>query len=420
MSFGDDDYEENQDTIQIPQARARQNGRENLKCAEQDNESRTRVFSVLQGLGKSDPNYSDDVNVGRELLNSRGPAVGHNVEQDFSNSINQHNERDRRISFGSDSMLPDTPSRSRSAPVQNDILAPVARKSVAIHSSPQFMNSPVLRSEEIAREDSPDILQSRPRSALSGHRGMTLPQRSQQRQPLPHSQLRESQTAAPGRFQTAGGHNRSIQMRDQKVSAPESDVPESSEDERPTHLDEKVTYPPVNSYIDKKLSDGRKRSHDEIDTLDYSPPDLKKKTLAQLQDEPFIQDPKRDPGPQVDHMGNNVSLSQVFEKWSKLSDDVIREIFQSQSDDEWSETGKWFVNSFQADLKELMEVRLERRKIALDFEHKIRRRQREVEHYRAGLHNELRELQEGGSGLLKDRKMTTGSRSNTPMKTRPR
>lgn len=410
------DYEDDQSVVQRPQSHVSRPEQEQIRYQNRTTEGIPNVLARIRGLGQTDPNFKNTVNMGRELVHDRGLVTNSSTDLRIPEQFDEQYGGDRRGSLESDHM-PETPSRSRSAPIQNEIVAPIPRKGVAINSSPQFMNqSPVMRSEEIAREETPEIPLSRSSSVQPSSRGYTLTQRPQQNQSMPHSRLRQSQTLQPARFQNMAAHVSSTHMRDQKVSAPESDVPESSEDERPVHVTDQPPRPVVASYVDKKFLQGKKRTYDEIQSLDYDQSDLSKKSLAELQNEPFIKDPRESTEPQRDGLGNDLSLSQILEKWSKMTDEALKVTFGSQTDEEWAQTGRWFVDSFQADLKELIQIRLARRKVALQFEHKIRERQREIEHHRAGLDHELRELQEGGSGLLKDRKLTSGSRSNTPMR----
>lgn len=316
---------------------------------------------------------------------------------------------------------PDTPSRSRSAPpppVNN--LAP--QKSVNFASSDQVMNlSPGFVSSDMEREDSSEQQISRPSSAQAQMRSTSMHAKAQRPLHQPQNQIGQSRDVVSNRGDRFLHVREQLQSRREenpKVSAPESDNQDFSEDERaqPAQQNNGQEVLPENPQLSAQPA--KKRSHEEMSNgLDYSEADLKQKRLSDLQAEPFPQDPRTAPqAPIRDNVGNEMALSQILDNLSKMSGDAQRETFKSLTDEQWANTGQWFVEKFQTELKKLMEVRLERRKIALNYEDQIRRRQRVVEQHDAQLDKELRELQTGGKQLVDGRKVPTGSRSGTPMK----
>lgn len=319
----------------------------------------------------------------------------------------------------SDRQDPDSPSRTQSAPPENDM---IPRKNVRIEELPQIMNpsSPNLVSSEMAREDSLEQPISRPNSAQPQLQSLLVDVRPPALIRQPQNQMRQS-GAIPSHaphFDSIQEHVRNGRLGNPKVSAPESDIQDFSEDERaqlpqqPGHQEQ----PPLAA----QQSNGRarKRSYDDMsDELDYSQNDLKQKRLSDLQSEPFPQDPRVAPRtPPRDNAGNEMSLDQILSNLSKMSDEAQREAFRTLTDEQWASTGQWFVDKFQTDLKRLMDVRFQRRQVSMAYEDKIRRRQRVVEQYKAQVDKELDELQTGGRELVNGRKMPSGSRSATPMK----
>lgn len=319
--------------------------------------------------------------------------------------------------------LPETPSRAPSAPpIGGKIHAPAPHRKVGFVNTPQFHSdvyaSPRFRSEELAREDSPSLPIQRPSSAHSMPQSMALHPRSQ---PLHQDSRRseadeDSSAIQPARFAYLKQHRDVImQQQEPKVAASESDVQDPSEDEQVQMQPEEPR--PVPKQHEPVQVIGLKRSFDNVSVLDYSSEELKKKTLADLQKEPFVKDPRDAPRePARDKHGNEMSLPDTLSRLRNLTSEQKRETFRTLTDEEWAQTGHWFVGQFQTGLQELMEVRLKRRQIALTFEDKVRRRQRVVEYQQAGVQKQLKELQEGGTGLLRDRPSASGSRAGTPMR----
>lgn len=318
-----------------------------------------------------------------------------------------------------DRQEPDTPTRTQSAPPVSDA---EPNKSVRIATSHQIMNpsSPSIVSSEMAREDSLQQPIARSNGVQPQARNTLVHARPQRLPPLLQGQMRQNVVLPThaARFQPISHHVQGGRQDNPKVSAPESDNQDFSGDERarsPQHFGNQEEH---SITVQQGNLATRKRSHDDMNyELDYSLTDLKRKTLSDLQAEPFPQDPRAIlQAPPTENMGNEMSLNQILENLSKVSGDTQREIFRTLTDEQWASTGQWFVDRFQTQLEELMKVRLERRKIAMKYEDMIRRRQRVVEQYQTQVGNELDELQTGGRLLVDGRKVPNGSRSGTPMK----
>lgn len=382
--------------------------------------------SIARAIGGT--NWQDEVMKEREyqkqkLHNASGSIQENSRIETFK--VFQENAAKGRLS-GFDAQ-PETPSRIRSVPPHIDLPAPVPqnpKKSVGFASSPDILggnqDSPAFHSAEMAREDNVGIFPARPNSVQTITQNIALHQKphSLHDQSSSHScQVYAGTNAHASRFPKMTGHRTRAFEQDQKVSAPDSDVQDSSEDETAVRKGEtSESDNPFGKTVSSSVP-GTKRSFDESNGLDYDEQMLRSMSLSQLQGQTFSRDPRDEIGaPARDSHGNEMSLHQILENLSRMTPEVQRRTFHDQTDEEWSQTGQWFVDKFQEDLRQLMGVRLERRKLALKFEDKIRRQQREIEHSQTGVQIELNELQKGGDGLLKDRRVAGGSRSATPMK----
>lgn len=181
------------------------------------------------------------------------------------------------------------------------------------------------------------------------------------------------------------------------------------------HGQKHVDGQPYADDVSPVLSDNsgsRKRTRDI--GLDYEPEALLTKTLSDLQNEPFLYDPAElhdsVPGG-ADHIH---TLDQQLSGLNELSEAKRKALFMTQNDDDWEQTGQWFVDRFQASVKQIQQIRLERRHLSLTFEDEIRQRHAAVRHAEDVVNKELKELHQGGGALLKGREPT--SRSGTPVK----
>ena len=75
-------------------------------------------------------------------------------------------------------------------------------------------------------------------------------------------------------------------------------------------------------------------------------------------------------------------------------------MFLSQKDQEWEDTGAWFMSQFKYQMMRLMEARQERRMIALRFELEVKRRQATVAAKTGDIEQELRYLKTRGKDLM--------------------
>lgn len=330
-------------------------------------------------------------------------------------------DRSRRMSIGNESM-PETPSRTQSVPPQQAQAKLPGGHHVPFISSPQDLapnvDSPTASSAELALDEGSRI-PARPASAFPAVQYTPLPQRPQHTRPAARDRADHKQAIASvstGRFHAMPQAPSPMLQNQPKVSAPDSDIQDSSEDERMRSERHRTTSRTVQSTMRATNQPSLKRSHDDVDAyalLDYDLELLSTKRLSDLQNEPFSYDPRDLPAEQP--IPGQVDLAQELSALGKLPHEAQREMFRRQTDNEWATTGQWFIDEFQRNFGKLTEVRLNRRRIALQYENKIRRRQREVQHYQEGVATELKALYDGGSGLLKDRKHP-GSRSGTPVR----
>ena len=145
-----------------------------------------------------------------------------------------------------------------------------------------------------------------------------------------------------------------------------------------------------------------KRSRDE---LDYDIEDLRAKSFASLNEVPFLVNPRAPPSkPQVDNSGNPLhGLSVRLDNLKNMSPADQKTLFMTLTDDENEQTGDWFIQAFSDNLKQLMEKRLDRRKIALKFELEAKKRHTAVQAKMAQCESELTELKTGGHKLVEGR-----------------
>lgn len=415
--------EHEQTVVQRPQRTRRRSKQENVQPdLHRDNQGRARQGLPSHELYELYPGWKDDVEEERRNLadgQTHTPQpqrpCGRGLHPEEKSQYSQPPMYDQR-------QEPGTPSRTQSAPPEK---IAASGKNVNFATSDQFLSqSPSFVSSEIAREDSIEYPMARP-SSVQPHT-QNVPVHAEPQQWFdPQRVARQSQGNAivqNGRFHHMTDHIHKSRQENPKVSAPESDNQEFSEDERAQiseQHDEQIerfgTMQPQRQQAAKPV---RKRSHEEMTNgLDYSQADLKQKKLSDLQNELFTHDPRAAPqAPPTDTMGNEMTLIQILENLSKMSPDTQQETFRTLTDEQWADTGQWFVDRFQKDLAKLMEVRLERRKVTMKYEDTIRQRQRLVEHHAAGVDRELEELQAGGRQLVDGRKAPGGSRAGTPMK----
>lgn len=146
----------------------------------------------------------------------------------------------------------------------------------------------------------------------------------------------------------------------------------------------------------------QKRSYEQ---LDYDDETLKGMSITELDQIPFLMDPRRpQPTAALDTNGNPMSLSQKLNNLNKMSPEDQRNMFQSLDDSENEQAVTWFLQELSNEMKKLMEIRLERRKLSLRYEMQMKQQQRLVELESQHIETELQGLKQGGNQLIDGRK----------------
>ena len=162
---------------------------------------------------------------------------------------------------------------------------------------------------------------------------------------------------------------------------------EGSEDER------------VPDYESRGQPQTLKRAYDEID---HDGKQLENMKFSDLEATPFLTDPRAAAlEPPVDHNGAPMPLTTRLTNLTKLQPTDQTSLFRSLDDDENEQVGQWFVQTFQGDLKKLMEIRIERRKLALKYEMEVKKRETTVKAKASDFEMELADLRTGGGNLIK-------------------
>lgn len=311
------------------------------------------------------PLYATTVKPQRQLIGAQEnddtySGIGDDEDEDFEDQMQRLNS--------------ETPSRATSYPgvnhqAQNKGKAPVKKTiRLAPHDERDSSPLPVI----------PPDIQQPPAKSVSAQA------QSQQSSLTRHNEYKQQVDAIPAR-----------QERPIPVRAPHNAVSkvsgyhEASEDEQP---------------IGPKMeldAEANKRSHAEID---YDPNDLHDKAYAELDEVPFLTDP-RGPAiqPAVGVQGPPPSAPQRLAALSQMRPEDQEALFRTLTDEDNEKIGQWFVHKFQDDLKKLMETRLERRKIALKYEAEAKRREKVVQVKIGDVEDELRQLRKGGGDLIQGR-----------------
>jgi hypothetical protein len=143
--------------------------------------------------------------------------------------------------------------------------------------------------------------------------------------------------------------------------------------------------------------------------IDFDRETLGHMSFEDLENLPFVNDPRVPlPPPAVDPHGNPMTLIQKLNNLRKMHETDQRSLFRWQTDEEWEKTGSWFIQTLGEDLRKLMDVRMERRKIALKFEMEVKKRQKAIEVKSTDLQQELDDLRKGGSDLIRGRESSAG------------
>ena len=138
--------------------------------------------------------------------------------------------------------------------------------------------------------------------------------------------------------------------------------------------------------------------------LDYDPQCLKTMSYKDLDKEPFEKDPQTSNTiPPVDEHGIPLTLHRRLGNLSRMKEEDVRAMFLCQKDREWEDTGAWFIGQFETQMRRLMDIRQERRMIALKFEMEVKRRQATVAAKMSDVEQELRYLKAGSRDLIDKR-----------------
>jgi Extracellular mutant protein 11 len=138
--------------------------------------------------------------------------------------------------------------------------------------------------------------------------------------------------------------------------------------------------------------------------LDYDPQVLKTMSYTDLDKQSFDKDPRApNTTTPVDEHGVPLTLHRKLGNLSRMKEEDVRAMFLTQKDQEWEDTGVWFMGQFETQMRRLMEIRQERRMIAVKFEMEVKRRQAAVAAKTGDVEQELRYLKTGGKDLMDKR-----------------
>ena len=138
--------------------------------------------------------------------------------------------------------------------------------------------------------------------------------------------------------------------------------------------------------------------------LDYDMSVLQSMSYADLAKESFERDPRVANTTQpIDEHGKPLTLHRRLGNLPRMKEEDVRAMFSSQKDQEWEDTGAWFMSQFETQMRRLMKIRQERRMIALKFESEVKRRQAAVATKTGDVEQELHYLKTGGKDLMDKR-----------------
>jgi hypothetical protein len=158
-------------------------------------------------------------------------------------------------------------------------------------------------------------------------------------------------------------------------------------------------------------SPARRSKRPREEALDFDAETLPGKTMKDIDDLPFTTDPSaglRQAEPALDMNGTPISLATKLTNLTKMREEDQKLLFRSLTDADREQTASWFLEKFQADVWKLMDVRLERRKIALKYELEVKKRYERVETKKKDVDEELAGLRKGGGELIAGKSMAKG------------
>ncbi|GFF40682.1 hypothetical protein IFM61606_05422 [Aspergillus udagawae] len=154
--------------------------------------------------------------------------------------------------------------------------------------------------------------------------------------------------------------------------------------------------------ISSDMTQTKKRSLE----ADYSPEVLSKKTLEELQAEPFDFDPATARATAILSPSQDPSGSTEEDRVSllmRLSKEDRQAYLSNLTIDEWEECGDQLLEQFSKLLSETKELRRARRRTAAMFEAEIKRRHDAVKEESSDLDKKLNEMKTGGAEVLRGR-----------------
>ncbi|KIW66633.1 hypothetical protein PV04_05948 [Phialophora macrospora] len=207
----------------------------------------------------------------------------------------------------------------------------------------------------------------------------------------PPEQTAEIERSGTPQQQLHAPQPRSPQVQAAPFSSKVSSYHESSSEEEQPHA------PPV----PESPRPGAKRPRSVRD-LDFDPEELRNKTMSELDNIPFPTDPRLPiASPAMDSNGQPLTLPVKLTNLTRMRPEDQATLFKSLADSEREQTAEWFLEKFRDNMVKLLEVRVERRKIALKFEMEVKRRERQVQMKKADVEEELAGLKKGGTELVR-------------------
>ncbi|KAK5307219.1 hypothetical protein LTR99_000189 [Exophiala xenobiotica] len=288
----------------------------------------------------------------------------------------------------------DTPSRTRMGPEGH-------------HASQEFIKH---ESQQIAPDDqaSPPLPhQNRPLGEIPVNINGEIPQQQQQQQHKSRFRVLQKQFTInnsadlpdPNEPAVLAQHPRQQNIQPPPFSSKVSSYHESSSEEDHAQSTAAPTSP------------GRRSKRPREEALDYDSETLAGKTMKDIDDLPFTTDPSaglRHAEPALDMNGTPISLATKLTNLTKMREEDQKLLFRSLTDADREQTASWFLEKFQADVRKLMDVRLERRKIALKYELEVKKRYERVETKKKDVDEELAGLRKGGGELIAGKSMAKG------------
>ena len=136
--------------------------------------------------------------------------------------------------------------------------------------------------------------------------------------------------------------------------------------------------------------------------LDYDQEQLKSMSYDDLASEPFDYDPRAvlRPPPR-NSAGVPMRLEEQLANMGVMDDEHIKAMFAAQNDEDWEETGGYFMQEVGKRMTALMHVRHERRTVSTKYELEIKKRNARVAAKQGDVEKQLRGLKAGGSELMK-------------------